>query len=116
MAIAPATATMSSDALYRADLASYQAKAARWANMPPPAPTAAPRPANDLNLAAADPKDAYPEPPKPKAKKKSCMDKTIGVFGKIAKVALPVVVGFFTGGPVGAAMGAVQGAGALSKK
>ncbi len=38
------------------------------------------------------------------------------MVGKIAKVAVPAVVGFFTGGPVGAVMGGLQGASSLAQK
>jgi hypothetical protein len=57
-----------------------------------------------------------PPPKKKKKKKKSCLKKTFGVIGKIVKAAVPAVVGFFTGGPVGAVMGAVQGISSVVQK
>ncbi|MBM3267222.1 MAG: hypothetical protein FJZ01_06200 [Candidatus Sericytochromatia bacterium] len=111
MAVANATATTSSlnrDAIYKQELAEYQAKTAKWAKIgAPPA---------DQNDAVNRAQEAYPAPPKPKKKKKSCGQKIGGAFKKFAQVAVPAVVGFFTGGPAGAAMGAAKGLATATQK
>jgi hypothetical protein len=111
MAAVATTATLGRDAIYKQELAEYQAKADKWAKMTPPAATTT----GDLN--AVKPRDdAYAPPappPKPKKKKKGCWDKTKSVFSKVVKVAVPTVMGFFTGGPVGAGIGAAKGIASL---
>ncbi|MBM3268132.1 MAG: hypothetical protein FJZ01_10840 [Candidatus Sericytochromatia bacterium] len=77
----------------------------------PAAPTA-PAPASPASpepVKAADQPAPPPPPKKKKKKKKNCLKKTFDFIGKVVKVAVPAVVGFFTGGPVGAALGAVNG-------
>ncbi len=77
-------------------------------------PAVPPAPASPAEPAKAAEQPAPPPVPKnKKKKKKNCLQKTLGVVGKIVKVAVPAVVGFFTGGPVGAALGAVNGVSTL---
>ncbi len=117
MAVAATTSGLDRTAIYQKELADYKAKTDKWAKIgaPPATPAAAP----DQNSTQNRAQEAYPAPavatPK-KKKKKSCMQKTGAVLGKVAKVAVPAVVGFFTGGPVGAALGAAQGAAGLAKQ
>lgn len=117
MAVTTTTSSLSRDAVYQKELADYKAKIDRWARMPA-APEAAPI-AADQNAVQNRAQEAYPAPPAPqkkKKKKKSCGAKVGGVFKKVVQVAVPTVVGFFTGGPAGAAMGAVQGVAGLAQK
>lgn len=115
MAVTATTSTLDRNAIYQKELADYKAKTDKWAKLgaPPAAPAATP----DQNAAQNRAQEAYPAPPAPKKKKKkSCLKKTGDVLGKVAKVAVPAVVGFFTGGPAGAAMGAAQGAAGLMQQ
>ncbi len=101
------TASLNRDALYQQELAEYRAKTEKWAKI-----GAAPA---DQNATQNRAQEAYPAPPRPKKKKKSCGQKIGGAFKAFAKVAVPTVIGFFTGGPVGAGLGAAKGVAGLAQ-